>query len=134
MADAARNTTKEAWIVCLSPDVCLTPMGKSVVPVPYMIASKLDWSERTSSSVSFGGEEAFTMDSRLNKVVGNEGGTAGGVGSGVNVGYCRPQSNKTSYFVGGKEVIQNDCVFEMNCAGPDGSSNTLGSLLFIDSV
>lgn len=134
MPDAARFTEKDAWVTCLAPDVCLTPMGSSVVPVPYMIASKLAWSERADSKVTFGGDEAFTMDSRLTKVVGNEGGTAGGVGSGVNAGYCKPKSNKTSYFVAGKEVIQNDCIFEMNCSGPEGASNTLGKLLFVDSL
>ncbi|GGA84854.1 hypothetical protein GCM10011491_10540 [Brucella endophytica] len=130
---AARYAKKGNSIVCLSPDVCLTPRGSKDVPVPYMIVSKLEWSERTVSNVSFGGDEAFTMASRTGTVTGNEPGTGGGVQSGVNVGWCRPQSNKSNFFVKGQQVIQDDCLYEMNCTGPDGSSNTVGKLAYDDS-
>ncbi|MGV1832678.1 DUF4150 domain-containing protein [Agrobacterium vitis] len=130
---AARYTDKNNAIVCLSPDVCLTPRGSKDVAVPYMILSKLEASERTVKNVSFGGDEAFTMNSRTSTVTGNEAGTSGGVQSGVNTGWCRPQSNKTSFFVNGHQVIQDNCLYEMNCSGPDGSSNTLGKLMFVDT-
>lgn len=129
---AARFTKNANAIVCLSPDVCLTPRGSKDVPVPYMIVSKLDWSERTVPNVTFGGDEAFTMNSRTRQVTGNEPGTSGGTQSGVNVGWCRPQSNKSSFLVSGHQVLQHDCLFEMNCSGPDGSSNTLGKLAYDD--
>ncbi len=129
---AARNTGKKNAIVCLSPDVCLTPRGSKDVAVPYMIVSKLEWSQRTIKNVSFGDDEAFTMNSRTKAVTGNEAGTSGGVQSGVNVGWCRPQSNKSNFLVEGHQVIQDDCLYEMNCSGPDGSSNTLGKLMFVD--
>ena len=119
-------------IVCLAPDVCLTPVGSSIVPLPYMIVSELSWSDKTVSSTSFGGKQAFTMASRTNKVKGDEPGSKGGVASGVNKGWCRPQSNKSSFTVAGQEVIQHDCVYEMNCAGPDGASNTLGKIRFVE--
>lgn len=129
---AARHSGKNAMILCLAPDVCLTPMGSSTVPVPYMIVSRLSWSERTIDNVSFAGQEAFTMASRTNTVTGNEPGRAGGVGSGVNKGWCRPKSNKSSVFVNGREVIQHDCVYDMNCNGPEGRGNTLGRLRYIE--
>lgn len=129
---AARHAKKANAIVCLSPDVCRTPRGGKMVPVPYMIVSKLEWSERTVPNVTFGDQPAFTMNSRTAKVTGNEAGTGGGVQSGVNVGWCRPQSNKSSFLVEGYQVIQDDCLYEMNCSGPDGSSNTLGRLGYDD--
>jgi len=129
---ALRFAQKEGQIVCLSPCVCNTPMGGKMVPVAYMIVSKLEWSDRTVSNVSFGKQEAFTMESRTTRVTGNEPGTGGGVASGVNVGWCRPQSNKTSFFIDGEQVIQDDCIFEMNCGGPEGSSNTLGKIAYSD--
>lgn len=129
---AIRNSGKGGQIVCLAPDVCLTPMGNSVVPVPYMIVSKLEWSDQTIPDVTFGGQQAFTMASRTNKVTGDEAGSKGGVKSGVNKGWCRPQSNKTTVFVKGREVIHHDCVYEMNCNGPDGPSNTLGKIAYFD--
>ena len=104
---AARHSGKSATIVCLAPDVCLTPVGSAIVPIPYMVISKLDWSETTVKSTILTGEEAFTMASRTNKVTGDEPGTKGGVKSGVNKGYCRPISKKTNVFVEGRELIQN---------------------------
>lgn len=129
---AARHSGKQAVIVCLAPDVCLTPIGSAMVPVPYMIVSKLDWSERTISNTTFGGQQAFTMASRTNRVTGNEAGRGGGVRSGVNAGWCRPMSNKSSFFVNGREVIQHTSLYHMNCAGPEGQGNTVGKLRFVE--
>ncbi|MFM2390668.1 MAG: hypothetical protein RLZZ437_2223 [Pseudomonadota bacterium] len=119
-------------IACLAPDVCLTPVGPNMVPLPYMIISQLDWSVRTEPKILFGGKKAFTMNSRTNKVTGDEPGTGGGVKSGVTGGWCRPQSNKTNFLVAGFQVIQHDCIYEMNCAGPEGPGNTVGKILYFD--
>ena len=70
------------------------------------------------------------MNSRTDKVTGNEPGTGGGVKSGVNKGWCRPISNRTSIFVKGHELIQNDNLYDMNCAGPEGPGNTVGRLVY----
>jgi hypothetical protein len=132
MHSAARNSGKQAIITCLAPDVCKTQVGNAVVPIPYMIISKLDWSQKTVPSVTLTGQEAFTMDSRTDKVTGDEPGSLGGVKSGVNKGYCRPQSNKSTVFVGGAELIQDSNFYEMNCAGPNGAGNTIGRLVFFE--
>ena len=127
---AARHSGHNATIVCLSPDVCETPVGGGSVPVPYMIVSRLDWSTRTASSTQLTGTDAFNMNSRTQTVTGNEPGTKGGVKSGTNLGWCRPQTNKSSVFVEGRELVQNDNLYEMNCEGPDGPGNTIGRLLY----
>lgn len=129
---AARHSGKGAQIVCLAPDVCLTPIGSAVVPVPYMIVSQLAWSDRTVSNTHLTGMEAFTMASRTNKVTGDEAGVKGGVKSGVNLGWCRPISKKATVFVGGNELIQNDNLYDMNCNGPDGPGNTVGRLIYFE--
>lgn len=129
---AARHNGKSAQIICLTPDVCLTPVGNSIVPVPYMIISQLNWSERTVTNTQLAGQQAFTMQSRTNKVTGNEPGRHGGVKSGCSTGWCRPISKKTSVFVGGAELIQNDNLYDMNCAGPDGPGNTVGRLIYFE--
>ena len=130
---AARHSGKNATITCLAPDVCLTPMGSSVVPIPYMITSKLDWSKKTVPNVKLTKLEAFNMNSRTNKVVGDEAGSKGGVVSGVNKGWCRPKSNKSTVYVDGVQIIQHDSIYEMNCNGPDGPSNTVGKLGYIET-
>ena len=130
MMMGARHSGKSAKIVCIAPDVCLTPVGSSIVPIPYMIISELNWSQKTITHTSFTGNEAFNMDSRTDKVTGDEPGTKGGVKSGVNKGWCRPKSKKTTIIVAGKQLIHNDNLYEMNCSGPDGPSNTIGRLIF----
>ncbi|MBL8563128.1 MAG: DUF4150 domain-containing protein [Gemmobacter sp.] len=129
---AARHSGKNAKIICLAPDVCLTPVGNSVVPIPYMIVSQLDWSEKTEGNTRMTGMKAFTMNSRTNKVTGDEPGTKGGVKSGCNKGWCRPISKKNTVFVGGAELIQNDNLYDMNCNGPDGPGNTVGRLIYFE--
>lgn len=110
---AARHSGRQAMIVCLAPDICNTPIGSSMVPIPYMIVSRLDWSQQTIPNTTFASQEAFTMASRTDKVTGNEAGKGGGLKSGVNKGWCRPISNKSSFFVNGREVLQHDCLYDM---------------------
>lgn len=132
MKSAARHNGRNATITCLAPDVCKTPFGSSVVPIPYMIISKLEWSQKTTTNITFTGMMSFNMDSRTDKVTGDEPGKAGGVKSGVNLGWCRPQSNKSSIIVNGAQLIENNNLYEMNCAGPDGPSNTIGRLVYFE--
>jgi hypothetical protein len=132
MHSAARDSGKNAIITCMAPDVCKTPVGNSVVPIPYMIISMLEWADKTVSTVEITGMKAFNMNARTSKVTGDEAGTLGGVKSGVNLGWCKPQSNKTSVLVDGAELIHNGNLYEMNCAGPDGSSNTIGRLVYFE--
>lgn len=116
----------------MAPDVCLTPVGNAIVPIPYMIISKLEWSVTTAKSTILTDQEAFTMASRTDRVVGDEPGVKGGVKSGVNLGYCRPISKKTNVFVEGHELIEHDNLYDMNCNGPNGPGNTIGKLVYFD--
>lgn len=73
--------------VTTSPDVCLTPMGAGMVPVPYMLYCDFEPSEKCTPTVRFNGKPAFVWDQSLAPdVKGDEPGTGGGVKSGVNVG------------------------------------------------
>ncbi|SEW44102.1 protein of unknown function [Cognatiyoonia koreensis] len=132
MQSAARDSGKNGVITCLAPDVCKTQVGNAVVPIPYMIISKLEWSKQTVSKIEMTGLKAFNMNSRTDKVTGDEPGKLGGVKSGVNQGWCRPQSNKSSVFVDGAQLLQNNNLYEMNCAGPNGPGNTVGRLTYFD--
>ncbi|WP_421701026.1 DUF4150 domain-containing protein [Aliiroseovarius sp.] len=129
---AARKSGPAGMITCMAPDVCKTPVGSAVVPIPYMITSMLDWAVRTEPTVKLTELEAFTMNSRTDKVVGDEPGTLGGVKSGVNKGWCRPISQHFNVQVGGYELIQNNNLYDMNCAGPEGPGNTIGRLVYYE--
>lgn len=75
------------YAVSTCPDVCLTPMGGGMVPVPYMIYANLAPSEKCTPSVQLNGKPTYVWDHSLApNVKGDEPGTGGGVKSGVNVG------------------------------------------------
>ena len=127
----ATNKTGQAVVICLAPDVCKTPMGPSVVPVPYPIIAKFDTSQLTSVDVCFEGNPAFHMGSFIPQVVGDEAGVAGGVKSNVFKGACKPIEHSTTLRTNGQWVIRHGDMMEMNCAGPRGPGNTQGKVLFI---
>ena len=129
--ERAVNKSSEALVKCLAPDVCLTPMGSSVVPVPYTITSKFNVAEKTAPKVNYGGLPAFTMESRLPRVEGDEQGTGGGILSKVNRGYCRPVAHSGTVRAHGQYVIRHGDLMHMNCNGPDGPSNTVGRVVYV---
>lgn len=116
-------------IVSQTPDVCKTP--PYATPVPYPIAGVLQDSLRHSPNVNFRGKPAKTMNSRVTKVTGNEAGAMGGVKSSVNIGFCKPITYSPTLRVNGYNVLfEKATLYEMNCAGPEGSGNTIGRLQF----
>ncbi|MGO4449871.1 PAAR-like domain-containing protein [Phyllobacterium sp. TAF24] len=74
-------------IVSTSPDVCLTPVGSSMVPIAYSSIAFLDTAIRYSKSVRNNGKFDFQLNSRTSCSTGHEAGT----GRGVKVpGYLGP--------------------------------------------
>ena len=129
--DRATNKDGQAIVINTAPDVCLTPMGGQMVPVPYNITCTFDVAVMTSSNVNYGGLPAFTMDSRLPTVKGDEPGVGGGVVSGVNLGFCKPVQHSGTYRVNGAWVIRHGDQMDMNCAGPNGVGNTVGKITYV---
>lgn len=78
----ARQNSK-LIVVSLVPSVNLTPMGNSVVPVPYPVIQKMNTSTLTSPNVFFNGDPVFTTKSNTVSVIGDAAGSAGGVKSGT---------------------------------------------------
>lgn len=129
--DRATNKDGQAIVINMAPDVCLTPMGGVMVPVPYNITCQFDVAVMTSSNVNYQGLPAFTMASRLPTVKGDEPGVGGGVTSGVNLGFCKPTQHSGTYRVNGQWVIRHGDQMDMNCAGPDGVGNTIGKITYV---
>jgi len=85
--------------VSLTPDVCWTPVGSTVVPVPYMITADLSDSLVTSPNTRFNGQPVFLHDqSKVSQITGDEAGTGGGVKSGTYKGIVKaaPRSARTA--------------------------------------
>ncbi|WP_437938003.1 PAAR-like domain-containing protein [Sorangium sp. So ce341] len=123
--------TGNAWVVCTEPDVCKTPIGDEMKPVPYQIRACLAAGVDEATTVRLGTFDTATMASRITTVQGDEPGTGGGVKSGVNLGYCRPVTHSTTVHAGGANVTYHTSLYAMNCAGPDGPENTFGKAVFM---
>jgi hypothetical protein len=108
-----------------TPDVCKTPVGITVVPIPYPIISNLSDSMSTSSNVNFGGDPAYIHDrSKISKVTGDEPGTAGGVKSGTNRSIVETISGSSSVNVNRKPVVRHGDPCKMN------NGNTMGKVIY----
>ena len=130
MANEAARKTGDAVIICDGPDVCLTPVGSSVVPIPYFITSKLDGAYGVEPTVKLTGMETYTHASRTPKVKGNEAGTKGGIKSGKNVSICKPVAGVHSIKVGGHLLLCHGQKYDMNCSSDNGIGNVLGTLTY----
>lgn len=119
------------WVVCTEPDICKTPIGDEMKPVPYQIRACLAAGVDEATTVRLGTFDTATMASRITTVEGDEEGTGGGIKSGVNLGYCRPITHSTTVAAQGNNIIYHTSVYWMNCAGPDGPGNTLGKAVFM---
>ncbi len=106
---------------CTGPDVCKTPMGSSMVPVPYISMVALGSSVRTSRTVRNNGKQDFQLNSRALVVTGHE----PGVGKGVKVsGYkshaLAKKGSKTVFSEGWAVVRDSDPAW-INRPGPGGT-------------
>jgi RHS repeat-associated protein len=123
------------WVVSISPDVCLTPVGSTMTPIPYQITAKLTDGILEAGSVKMQTNVTTTKASRIVCVKGDEAGTGGGVTSGVNLGYCRPITHSTTVRAESQPIVYRTSLYWMNCAGPDGPGNTQGEIqLFPDGA
>lgn len=110
----ARN--QSGWtVVSLFPDVCKTPMGSSMVPVPYPVTAKLTDSSSTSANVSSNSHPVFLFDeSMVVKTLGDQAGVGKGVKSGTVGGKCYPIGHSSTVRANGKYVVRHRDKFGMN--------------------
>ncbi|NBU42197.1 MAG: DUF4150 domain-containing protein [Planctomycetia bacterium] len=84
-------STNEEGACLAFPDVCDTPAGDEVVPVPYANSAVLEQADMTtvSATVFIVGKNAVTENTEIVMSGGDEAGVAGGVVSGTTAGPCR---------------------------------------------
>lgn len=70
------------------PDVCKTPMGNSVVPIPYANTGKSADTTKGPKSVKTDGSMPMVKEAQYSTSTGDEAGSAKGVASGTNKGVC----------------------------------------------
>ena len=105
-------------VMCVVPDVCLTPVGKDMISLPYQVMATLEDSKAVSPNVNLNGEPVFLLkQSAVPSVTGNEPGSGGGKKSGVNVGKVRATSASQNVLVNGCRVVRHNDECEMNLSG-----------------
>lgn len=72
--------------VTFGPDVCLAPSPGGPVPVPYPNIAQSRDTDKGSTSVKIDGNPVMLQDSVFSRSTGDEGGSCGGVASGVTRG------------------------------------------------
>lgn len=70
------------------PDVCKTPVGSIVVPIPYPNIGQASDTSKGPKKVKTDGKMPMTKGAKYSKSSGDEPGSAGGVVSGVNRSEC----------------------------------------------
>lgn len=116
-----KATAKDAQyvLVCLAPDVCWTPIGKTVVPIPYQISHNMSQAQQCSRNVFIEGKPAFLhANSYVDNVKGDEPGTKGGVVTGVNVKISHSMRHSSSVFINGKPMVRTNDMVYMNTQKP----------------
>lgn len=115
----------EARIVSLAPDVCWTPVGSSVVPIPYPVVDFCGHDKNYTPSVRFTSKKAMVMRSCTTHVHGDKPGVKKGVKSGTVESICEPIGHAAHVRAEGSHVIRHLDRFWMN------NRNTQGEAIFV---
>lgn len=86
-------------------DVCLTPMGPSMVPVPYVNIAKSADTTNGSKKLAVDGNEIMLKDSKFAVSAGDSPGKAG-VASGTVKGWAKFTNYSNDTFIEGKPVCR----------------------------
>lgn len=125
MADNVVARKDSDWIiVCLTPDVCKTPMGNSTPPIPYRVTAKLADAAQVVPTVNANGKPLVVLtQSFIPKTIGDEPGAAKGIKSGTVGDICEPLEHSSTLKAGGFNVLRHGDKFYMNC------KNTVGRIV-----
>ena len=116
MASNLGARKESGWVVySMPPDVCKTPMGSSMVPVPYPITSQVSAATGVVKSVKLNGSPAVVFDqSKTPSSVGDAPGSGTGIKSGTVGKKCEPIDKSSTVRAGKKWVVRHGDKFWMN--------------------
>ncbi|MBI4700674.1 MAG: DUF4150 domain-containing protein [Deltaproteobacteria bacterium] len=87
------------------PDVCKTPAGSTVVPVPYPNMGQLSGTDQACAKVLVENKETVVESSKIPCSSGDEAGTAMGVVSGTNMGEVAFRTFSSKVYAQGKKIV-----------------------------
>ena len=101
--------------ISTAPSINKTPIGPSMVPIPYPTTQDLSSSIDTARTVSFNGCPAYVLDgSKQPRCTGDEPGTGKGVKSGTVSGEVKPVQGSGTVRIEGKKVVRDGDACTMN--------------------
>lgn len=103
-----------------APDVCKTPVGPSVVPIPYPNISQSSTLKKGSKSVKINGQPAALKGSTFESSSGDQAGSLGGIMSGVTGKETEFVSYSFDVKIEGKNVVRHADITTHN------KKNTIG--------
>ena len=93
------------------PDVCKTPVGNAIVPIPYPNLAKSSDLAKGSKSVKINGAPVCLSSSEFSTSTGDEAGSAKGIASGTTKGKAFPVNYSFDVKIEGKSVVRNTDLF-----------------------
>ncbi|HEY0585751.1 MAG TPA: RHS repeat-associated core domain-containing protein [Pseudoduganella sp.] len=123
MAHETVTKSKRFYCVSLTPDICKTPVGNSVVPIPYTITGEFKDAKDVSRSVKTQSAPVFLHNrSVIPSVKGDERGTLGGIKSGTYLKTVESKDYSSTKGSNGTQTIQESRMVWMN------NRNTIGRI------
>ncbi len=107
-------TQKSNGTVVTAPDICKTPIGSAVVPIPYPNVSKSSDLAKGSKNVTISGAPVCLSSSEFSTSTGDEAGAAKGIISGTTKDKAHPVTYSFNVKVEGKSVVRNTDLFTGN--------------------
>ena len=99
-------TTKSSGICFAFPNICLTPVGVAVVPIPYPSIGQLSAVTEQSADVNAGGNPVVIKPSEMPTTTGDAGGVNGGVTSRTFGKKVEFVSASTTVFANGEGIVR----------------------------
>lgn len=119
----------QGMVVSIAPDICLTPIGSSMVPVPYaLVAYQNVDPANMANSVRQTSLVSHVKSSLITKSFGDEPGTGGGIKSRTTGAECEPKTYSSTVFAEGRNMVRFDDEWWMN------HKNTVGRLIYTDDL
>lgn len=95
-------------IVGITPDVCKTPIGSAIIPIPYPVISYLSTSQKISSNVRANDDNIVILNkSFAATTIGDQPGVCGGVKSGTVGGKCHLEQHSESVRVNKRYIVRH---------------------------
>lgn len=109
-------------VICMAPDVCKTPVGSAIVPIPYPVIAKLGDSVKTIPNVKANGDELLTISGHIPTTLGDQAGVQKGIKSGtVGAAASYKKSQHSSTVRAGKQrILRHGDMYWMNGKAPSG--------------